>query len=89
MADYRETLDDLEFARETAKMSPEALLRFTAQQAFKANRRISIVADIADCNRRRIDKIVKNQNRVLGIFAGIGLVIGAATAAIVNWLLNR
>jgi len=86
------TLLDLDFKAAVAKLGDRdlrALVEFAAEQAFEARKEIALVADIADCNRRRIDKIVKNQNKVLGIFAGIGAVIGAATAAILTWLLNR
>ena len=75
-------LDDLEFEKRIAELSDRGLQEFTARQVFETRKDVST-------NTKRIVKLEKKSNKIIGITGGLGSLIGAAIVAILNYFTGR
>ncbi len=82
MTDGRYFLNDIEFERYIKELSDRELLEFTSRQTYD----LSILARHTE---RRVSILEKQGIKRSGIIGGIGALLGATVAAVVNYFVTK
>jgi len=82
MSNGQTILDEMEFEEKTRGMSDRKLLEFTARQYY-------ILAIFANKTEKRVTGLENRSRRAFGLTGGAGAFIGAAIAALIDFIIRR
>ena len=82
MPNGRYFLNDIEFEQHIKNLSDRELLEFTSRQTYD-------MSILARNNEKRVSKLERQSNRRTGIIGGIGALVGATVAAIINYFIVK
>ncbi len=82
MPNGKQVISDIEYEQHIKYMDDRQLLEFTARQVYDLCVKVSE-------DRKRIDALEKHDQKAFGTAGGIGAVIGAAIATVIDYFIRR